>query len=219
MPDYSVIIRKGEIIVKHWSTELRDYEEKKKSEQVLSDVLQMPLVLEETTFGQFFDLIAREKELYEKVFKAAMYGHPIEPYIQEIAKPAVESKDLDFVHVHWFAQLFEGDLEVSPAFGGWGDWKTDGAPEKGGIALEYTGLNEYKNCLFKLDTEFEILHLGTPEVNLKAKQEFTVYDVIKAILFEITWSGDISKGRHGCPVCQDEKSCALCEGKKSEQAA
>jgi hypothetical protein len=205
MPDYSVIIRKGEVFVKRWSTEIREYEEKKREQQILSDVLQLPLVLEETTFGQFFALIAQEKDLYEKVFGAAMYGHPIEPYIQEIAKPATEPDDLDFVHVHWFAQLFEGDLEVSPAFSGWGNWKTEGAPEKGGIAIEFTGLNEYKDCLFKLDTEFEIGHLGGPEINLKANQEFTVYDVIKAILFEITWSGDITKGRKA-PWEKDEKS-------------
>ncbi len=29
---------------------------------------------------------------------------------------------------------------------------------------------------------------------------------IKAILFEITWAGDISKGRKGCPGCENEKS-------------
>lgn len=205
MPDYSVIIRKGEVVVKRWNTLIRDYEEKKKEEQILSDVLQFPLMLEETTFGQFFALIAKEKDLYEKIFRAAMYGHPLGPYIEEIKKPRTEPDDLDYVHVHWFAQLFEGDLDVSPAFGGWGDWKTEGAPEKGGIALEFTGLNEYKDCLLKLDTEFEIGHLGGPEINLKANQKFTVYEVIEAILFEITWSGDISKGRKGLPWEKDEK--------------
>lgn len=205
MSDYSAIIRRGEIFVKRWNKEIRDHEEKKKTEQVLSDILQFPIVIEETTFGQFFDLIAKEKDLYQKVFGAALYGHPLEPYIKEIAKPPVPSDDLDFVHVHWWAQLFEGELEVSPAFGGWGYWKSEGAPEKGGIALEFTALNEYKNCLLKLDTEFEIGHLGGPDINLKANQKFTVYDVIRAILFEITWAGDISQGRKGCPGCEDEK--------------
>jgi hypothetical protein len=219
MSSYSVIVRKGDVFVKRWNTETRAYEEKRRENQILSDVLQYPLVLEETTFGQFFDLIAREKDLFQKVFSAAMYRHPLEPYIQEIAKPAKDAGDLDFVHVHWFAQYFEGELETSPAFGGWGPWKTEGMPEKGGIALEFTALNEYKNCLFKLDPEFEIGMLSGPKLDFKATKEFTVYDVINAILFEITWSGDISKGRKHCPVCEDEGSCAKCNGEKGEQAA
>jgi hypothetical protein len=195
MPDYSVIVRKGQIFVKHWNTEIRAHEEKLRQNQILSDVLQYPLVLEETTFGQFFDLIAKEKELYEKIFSAAMYRHPIEPYIKEIAQPAKDTGDLDFVHVHWAADFFEGELDISPAFGGWGPWKTEGLPEKGGIAIEFTALNEYKNSLFKLDTEFQIDSLEAKGPLFKAKREFTVYDVINAILFEITWAGDISKGR------------------------
>lgn len=203
MPNYSVIVRKGEVFVKRWNAEIRDYEEKRKEKQFLSDVLQFPLVLEDTTFGQFFELIAREKELYEKIFCGAMYGHPIEPYIEEIAKPAKALEDLDFVQVSWFTQCFEGELELAASFDGWGSWKTEGMPEKGGIALEFTALNEYKNCLFKLDPEFEIGIMDGPKLDFKATRKFTVYDVLNAILFEITWSGDISKGRKGCPGCEE----------------
>jgi hypothetical protein len=195
MPDFSAIVRKGQVFVKQWNTETRAHEEKLREKQILSDILQFPLVIEDTTFGQFFDLISREKELYEKIFSAAMYGHPIEPYIQEIAKPAKESPDLDFVHVHWAAELWEGELDISPAFSGWGPWKTEGMPEKGGIAIEFTALNEYKNSIFKLDTEFQIDSLEVKGPLFKATRKFTVYDVINAILFEITWAGDISKGR------------------------
>lgn len=214
MPDYSVIVRKGEIFVKRWETEIREYVEKKKTDQILSDVLQFPLVLEETTFGQFFSIIAREKDLYEKVFNAALYGHPLEPFIKECELPPKEDGELDFVEVSWSSQVFEGELEIWPSFDGWGDWPEDNAvgkeKTKGGIAIEFTALNEYTHLPLKLNTQADIYSLdvkGSDPV-LKATRGFTVYDVIKAILYEITWAGDISKGRHNsnCPGCEHDQS-------------
>lgn len=204
MSDYTVIVRKGEILVKRWDTGIREYVEKKKDEQVLSNALQFPIEIEETNFGQFFAIIAREKDLYEKVFNAALYGHPLEPFIKECELPLHDSKDLDFVEVSWSSQVFEGELEIWPSFDGWGDWpatypgsENDTGPKKGGIAIEFTALNEYKHLPFKLNTEADIYSLdnkGSDPV-LKAKRMFTVYDVIKAILDEITWAGDVSGGR------------------------
>lgn len=208
MSNYSVIVRKGEIIVKHWETEIREYVEKKKTEQILSDVLQCPIALEETTFEQFFQIIAREKDLYEKVFSAALGGHPLDPFIKECELPPKESEDLDFVEVSWSSQIFEGELEIWPSFDGWGDWpatypgpENDTDPKKGGIAIEFTALNEYKHLPFKLNAGADIYSLDVkgPDPVLKATRQFTVYDVIKAILYEITWAGDISKGRNGLP--------------------
>lgn len=208
MSNYTVIIRKGEIFVKHWDTDLREYVEKKKDEQILSDVLQFPLILEETTFGQFFALIAKEKTFYEKVFNSAMYGHPLQPFIDECALPAKGEVGLecDFVEVSWTCEEFEGEFEFWPSFDGWGDWPEDNAvgseKTKGGIAIEFTGLNEYKDLQLKLNTESNIYSLKQSEPLAKGTRKLDVYDVIKAILFEITWAGDISKGRNGdCPGC------------------
>jgi len=212
MPDYSVIVRKGEIFVKHWDSEIREYVEKKKTDQVLSDVLQFPLVLEETNFGQFFALIAREKEFYEKVFNSAMYGHPLQPFIDECALPAKNKNGLecDYVEVEWCCQEFEGEFEFWPGFSGYGDWSEDNAcgseKTKGGIAIEFTPLNEYKDLELKLNTQSDIYSLKQSEPLAKGIRKFTVYDVIKAILFEITWAGDISKGRKGHPGCENETS-------------
>lgn len=213
MSSYSVIVRKGEIFVKRWNTEIRDYEEKKKTEQVLSDVLQFPIVLEETNFGQFFAIIAREKELYEKVFKAALYGHPLDPFIKECDLPPKGPQELDFVRVGWHCRVEDGEFEFSPCFNGWADLP-GGAIEgsvvqKGSFGIEYMPLNEYKDLLLKLDTESNIWSLEQSEPLAKGTRKFTAYDIIKAILFEITWAGDISKGRKA-PWEED---------KKSEQAA
>src|SRR3990172_8268701 len=50
-PMYKVIIRKGEIFLEKWNKETRKYEERKKEEQRLSNVLQFPIEIEETIFG------------------------------------------------------------------------------------------------------------------------------------------------------------------------
>lgn len=234
--DITIIVRKGEIFVKRWMTETRSYEEKRKTEQTLSDVLQCEVLLEDTTFGQFFDLIAREKELFEKIFSASMYGHPLEPYLKEASLPAKPSMDLDYVHVFWCAEIFEGEMEVYAGFSGWGSWSNTVPTEKGGIAIEFTALNEYKDEPFRLDTECQIWDWDAKKELLKksigerlkmflnglsymitglepfkqrptkATLEFKVYDVINAILNEITWAGDISGGREEPEWSGDKKA-------------
>lgn len=228
MPDYQVHIRKGVAYISRWNPNKRKREEKKKTEQVLSDVLQFPITeFTNTTFGEFFSFIIRERELYERIFKAAMYGHPLEPYIAEIAKPPGDPEQLERVEVYWHGQLFQGDLELATGFHGWGKYKKQpgdkDSPGAGGYAIEFTPLNEYKMLPFILDTDFEIWDLKKPKKPVIGNVErlFTPYDVIKAILFEITWSGDISKTKRGCPVCAEKKGederCALHTPKKGKK--
>lgn len=210
MSDYRVIIRKGDIFVRRWNPETRSHEEKLKERQGLSDVLQFRIEIEDTTFGQFFDIIAREGRYYEHIFESAMYGHPLPPYAEEIKKPSDPTKyrELDHVEVYWHVDFWGEEIEIGAGFHGWGNWGKPyedavvgvDYPEKGGIALEFSPLHEYKDHPFKLDTKFEIWDMSDPkkkEPILKGKREFTAYDVIDAILYEITWSGDISKGRNG----------------------
>jgi hypothetical protein len=205
MSERKVIIRKGEALIRHWNKETHAHEETRKADQTISDVLQMPVEIEDTTFGRFFEFIIREKDLYEHIFTADMYGHPLAPYIEEIGKPVQDADALEYVEISWYTERFEGKIELASSFDGFGRWpknRPDGTPEKGGIGIEYTPLNEYKLLPLKLDTAVEIHDLGDfDKPPFTGTLEFTVYDVIRAILFEITWSGDITKGRKGCPAC------------------
>jgi len=197
----SAIIRKGEILIKRW--ESPEYKITVKEKQTLSDILQLRLEMEDTTFGQFFALIGKEAAFFEKTFQCAMMGHPIQPYIDECAKPAVDKKDMDYVVVGWSTDLFEGDFDHYVDFGGWGPWGGDyeGEPQKGGIAVEFTPLYEYKDLELRLDPKVTIYDVTNTKPGEPVKiagtgiQKFTVYDVVCAILDEITWAGDISGGR------------------------
>lgn len=195
MSTNAVILRKGEIFIKRWDKEKGEYEEYKKSEQVFSNILQFPFTIEETSFGQFFALIAKEKDLYNKIFQSAMGGFTMDSFIKECEQPAKECKDLDFVEVCWRSEYDEGELTTAPCFHGYGSWHLQDGPEKGGIAIEYTALNEYKDVQLKLDTIDKVLTMKGAEPLVKGTRQFMVYDVIRAILFEITWAGDVSKGR------------------------
>lgn len=205
MSNIEVVIRKGEVIIRRWNQETRSYEETRKIDQVLSDVLQAPVQLEDTTFAQFFAFIEREADLFERIFRAAMYGHPLGPYIDEVSSQAGISENVEYVEVYWHAERFEGKVDLAPAFHGFGPWgekRPDGFPERGGIAIEFTALNEYKDLPLKLNTSVQIHDLNDNTPPFTGTLNFTVYDVINAILFEITWSGDISKGRKGYPFCE-----------------
>lgn len=200
MSDYKVSIRGGEAFVSRWNPEIRAREEKLKTDQVLSDVLQFPIEIKDTTFGQFFEFIAREADLYERVFKAAMYGHPLAPYVDEARRPDGNPEEVQRVEVYWSAEHSEGDIEIGASFHGYGKWKIDSdasdMPAEGGIAIEFTPLNQYKMLPLVIDTKFDLYKGDAPgEKILSGWREFTAYDVIEAILLEITWAGDISKGR------------------------
>jgi hypothetical protein len=199
MSDYRVSIRGGEVFVSWQNPEIRAREEKRKTDQVLSDVLQFPIEIKDTTFGQFFELIAREADLYERVFKAAMYGHPLAPYIEEARRPDGNPEQIQRMEVYWSAERSEGDVSIGIGFHGYGKLKIDASdemPVETGIAIEFTPLNQYKMLPFALDTKFEIYDADNDgRMIINGWREFTAYDVIKAILCEITWAGDISKGR------------------------
>lgn len=193
----SILIKHGMIYEKKWNSELRNDELWAKPHQTLSDILQCPVELEETTFEKFFQLILAELPLFQQIFNGALYGWSLDSYAEEFQKtphPEDVASDLDHVEVYWSADLFEGELSLGPGFHGWGDWKTVDAPTKGGMAIEYTPLHHYKHKLLKLNTEVHIQDMKDREGKnvVKAKQDFTVYDVINAILFEITWAGDVS---------------------------
>lgn len=200
--DATIVIEKGVIRIRRWNPETRSYETKLKREQSMLDVLQYPVEFKDTTFGQFFELIARDAEVYEKIFSASMGGCPIQPYIDELRDdPKEVANDVWFVRVYWGMDFFEGELGLYPNFDGYGKWDNQGKddwPTEGGIALEYTPLNQYRDHELKLDKEVVIQELEPGSKPLvKAMMEFDVYDAIRAILFEITWTGDISKGRRG----------------------
>lgn len=201
---YDVHIRNGEIFIERWNPEIRQNEERRSGTQSLIPLLGFKVDIEDTTFEQFMELIARDQKEMDKIFESYTYGHKLEQFIEECRLPPGNKDNLQYVEVYWGAEVsrFSEDkkpeLEIFPGFHGWGPWDSlpgmEGeSPREGGYAIEYSPIYEYKMLPLKLDTEVQVWDMDNPKnVPEKWYKPFTVYDVVRAILFEITWSGDIS---------------------------
>lgn len=212
---YTIKIKNGKATKTSWDSDIREYVTK--AIESLVPYLDYPVEIEDTTFGQFFAFIEKDLDFYNVAYRSATYGHPINPFVDEIKKPG-KPLDMDYVEIYWGVDIDEGVISDYPCFHGWGDWpaetamnpppdsdvKTEGNNEgcvtaqgitKGGIAIEFTPLCDYKDAPLKLDPDFQVHSEDLKTLLFRSKKAYRVHDVIRAILFEITWAGDISKGR------------------------
>jgi len=205
---YEIKIDGGKATRKSWSTEICQYVIE--PVESLVPYLDCPIQIENTTFAQFFAFIEKDCEFYEKAYRSATYGFPIKPLAEEVKKDApfegprewsprpdgAKPKDIDFVEVYWGCDMDEGVISDYPGFHGWGDWPVEPGQEtfKGGIAIEFTPTNNYKHLLLKLDNEYIIYDEKLKPI-WTGKKGFRVHDVLRAILYELTWAGDITHGR------------------------
>lgn len=213
---HRVYIREGRIFKSTWNGESGKYEEKEFKSFI--PLLNFPVQIENTTFGQFFMLLEPEWKVYEKVYESALYGHPLKDFIDECKVVEGKPGDIEYVEVYWGAEIDEheeypeedngqrpfGDyLCVFPGFHGWGLWKDPLNPElKGGFGLDFSPLYNYQMLPLKLNKEFNIYQWGKnpksapKEPVLTCYKDFTVHDVLSAILYEISFMGG--------PVSRDE---------------
>lgn len=206
---YEIKIDGGKATRKSWDSDIRQHVIE--PVESLVPYLDCPIHIENTTFAQFFAFISRDHELYAQIYRSATYGVPIKPLIDEIRKDApfsgprdwsprpdsAKPNDIDYVEIYWGCDMEDGVITDYPCFHGWGDWPMQDTGEptcKGGIAIEFTPTNNYKNLLLKLDNEYTIYDEKLQPV-WKGKKGFRVHDVIRGILFELTWAGDVSNGR------------------------
>lgn len=192
---YKIKIQKGIATKTSWDSDIREYVTK--PIDTLVPWLDCPIEIEDTTLEQFFAFIEKDLDFYNVAYRSATYGHPINPFVDEIKKPRTRPLEVDYVAIYWGADMEDGIISDYPCFHGWGDWPEPNPldkPTKGGIAIEFSPLCDYKDARLKLDLDYEV-HDDNFKPIFKAKKGFRVHDVIRAILYEITWAGDISKGR------------------------
>jgi len=206
---YTIKIKDGKATRRSWNSDIRAYV----TEEVESLVpyLGCPITIEETTFGQFFRFIGKDVDFYSQAYRSATYGFPVAPLVKEIQEPLLAGPrewsprgtevpkplaDVDFVEIYWAAEMEDGIITDYPCFHGWGAWDSSdpGMPVKGGIALEFTATNLYQHLPLRLNDEYLIQNEKLDTI-FKGRKIFRVHDVIGAILYELTWAGDITNGR------------------------
>lgn len=208
---YKIAIKEGKATKTSWSTEIREYVTV--PIESLVPYLDCPITIEDTTFGQFFAFIERDVDFYNTAYRSATYGFPVAPLTKEVKEPLVPGPrewsprgtdrpkpltDVDFVEIYWDADMEDGVISDYPCFHGWGDWPAGDnpgeMPTKGGIALEFTATNLYQHLPLRLDDEY-CIHNEKLDCIFKGRKGFRVHDVIRGLLYELTWAGDITHGR------------------------
>jgi hypothetical protein len=157
----------------------------------LEDVIKLS---DDFTLLDLFNLIAKEKDVFDIIFYSSLGGFPLQAYLDDIAKDRSpdDGDEIDYLEVYRSSERWDwGDIDISLNFHG------VSIKEDIGYAIEYTPLSDLKHLPLRINTNFEIGEVkkedGHPwkwHVYTKGKVDVTVYELIHAVLFEVSFCGD-----------------------------
>lgn len=160
-----------------------------------------------TTFDDIWSLIMKDADVYTVVFHDQLGGHNLEVFQKQFAKPGRNREDepdddrMNRLEVGWSSDITtykdgETAIHFGAEFRGLGPCKEVGQETYYGFT--FTPINDLKGFPFVLGDMIALSHLdlNTKESRdlVKGQRPLTVYDVIGAILDEISWNGDPSDG-------------------------
>jgi len=199
------------IYTNHFNPECDEYVRKEvdRLSPYLDEVVELS---EDFTFGDLFKILEREKDVFDVVFSSHLGHYPLQLYLDEIEKSAPKEDDeIDYLEIRRYGEYWDwGDIDLSLWFGGLSE-KTDIS-----YGVGFTPVNELKHLSLRLNENFEISEVKipprvtmyiarllkkvgipvgkwdnpSPHVYVKGKVEFSVYELISAILDEISFYGD-----------------------------
>lgn len=166
------------------------------------------------TFEDFFNIILKYHEEYSKVFVSHLSGVSLSEFMSEWAKlPDKEDSDnMKRIVISWedmyeFGKdIIKDGLEIPwlPDFFGEG---VNGKGEDVSYSIEFTPLNKLKKYPFELITNSKLYDIETNKELLFMNRTFTVYEVLSAVFYEITFTGT--------PAMRDKKIKSLGKTTKS----
>lgn len=154
---------------------------------------------DKTTFHQLWKYIEKDQEFFSLVFSEAMGEYSISDYIEQMNKPGSveeeidEENHIDYLQCYWHAELYENKLDLYPAFDGVGpcsDSCRDGV-DGTNWSIDFIPINNLKHYPIVLNKKVDIYDIDKEDINpsLSATKEWTVYDVLYCILYEISFNG------------------------------
>ena len=166
-------------------------------------------IADNVTFGDFFKFLIKEKELVNTIFTASLYGVPFDLFIKDFKKESkFDDQEIHYLEIYWYVDFEEDGLYIGSRFHGFGSWNVPDVPNQTGpVGIFLTPINELKNYPLRLNEVFEIyspeLKQDNESLILKTTKRFTLYDIINAIFFELTW--------YGTPETRDKEGKAMLE--------
>lgn len=163
------------------------------------------------TFEDLFKILEGEKEIFDVIFSSQLGHYPLQLYIDEIKKSfSVKDEDeVDYLEIRRFGEYWgrDKDIEIFVDFGGESE-TTDIS-----YGVGFTAVNELKYLPLRLNENFEISEIKRlsklklyfwrllkkisipwwdnpfTHTYVKGKTKFSVYELISAVLYEITFYG------------------------------
>ena len=147
--------------------------------------------LQDVTFERIFDLILRNHSFFDIVFYRALGGYSVKDFELDFLKDRSaddEYNEIQHLELKWAVDLHEHDGQTDLSF--LIDFSGVGDEDDLGYSLALTPINEYKHLVLRINSDVEFYDKSTGvEPILKAKRNMTLYDVIRALLYEITFYG------------------------------
>lgn len=222
-----IVFRGSKALAVSWVPEKQKHVEKEIN--TLIQFLQCYVEIESgTKFRDLWKFIVCDQKILQLVFMTALGGHPLNLYIKEANKPPKdEPKDPDdsiqFLKFSWGNEYHEdydepkgsGKLEfyLYPDFHGWGKYREKHAVggekiEETSYGIDLTPINELMDFELKIDDKLvvrDIFVRGSvqpPKNILTAKLTFSLYDILYAVLNEISFYGSPEKRESTLKVLQ-----------------
>ena len=144
------------------------------------------------TLMDLFNYIEKDKEAFDVIFNSCLGHFPLQAYLDDIVKERSKDDDdeLDYLEVYRCAERWEwGSIDMYLGFHG------ISIKEDIPYAVEFTPLSDLKHLPLRLNNDFEIgevLKEGNSyqyHVYTKGKVDISVYELISAVLFEVSFCG------------------------------
>lgn len=169
----------------------------RKEVKSLKNYLNCVLHLEEgITFETFFNIILKDRDFINEVFKDTMGGFDLKQFTKEW-KNITDKKDIEkisYLEIYRDIKLKDDGginiLEITNVFEG---IMKNESGIKEIISLDFIPINDLKTLSIKINNEFNIPGQIIENVNIiTANKEMTLFEVIESILYDITFYGDPS---------------------------
>jgi len=156
----------------------------------LSDYVELG---ESVTFKRLFEIVSANLIKFNEIFYSSLGGYPLEPYLQEIENNPTETIESDYLEIHWFCDKYDNELNISPSLHG------ICIKESENYALDFTSLNNLKNCVVKINETVEIYDYNKVKDDIDEENKvistnlgdkaFNLFELFNAIFYEISFHG------------------------------
>jgi hypothetical protein len=197
---------------------------KKEKVHSLIPYLQDKIAIEEgVLLRDIWGLIEADKEIYNQIFKSALGGYSLDAYVEEAHKKPLSEKEnseegIRELRLSWdnvlISEIAEdgesesiGEISDTMIFSGWGPISELNG-ECGPWSLMFSPINDIIDYPVFVDNTI-VMHIIDKDPQTLAYCTPTVYHVINAILYEISFMGD--------PETRDKESKELLETLKERE--